>query len=134
MRGRRAFLCGAAVAISGGILALYAAVMAKTLSVEEVSRCGRFAAMELAMNARYAVAGADSPLANQLVEATLHGSEADVVGVVIRDLRGRVLAQVGRQGQAVPELPRPGKHVRQEENVTSPGGEELILFLRPCRT
>jgi hypothetical protein len=134
MRGRRAFLCGAAVARSGGILALYAAAMAKTLSVEEVSRCGRFAAMELAMNARYAVAGADSALANQLVEATLYGSEADVVGVVIRDLKGRVLAQVGRKGKPFLSCPAQASMRDRRRTLLRQGARISSFFRRPCRT
>jgi hypothetical protein len=78
--------------------------MAETFSEGDITRSGRFAAMELAMNARYGVAVANSPLSQQLVDATLYGSESDVVGAVFRDLNVGTLFRASREEHELPRL------------------------------
>ena len=71
MQHRSALVCGAAIVVSGVLLALYAGTMAETLQREGSERLGRFAAMELALNARYGVLTGDRPVLIQLLNATI---------------------------------------------------------------
>jgi hypothetical protein len=126
----RALLCGAAVAVSGVLLTLYAGAMVRTLSREEPERLGRFAASVLALNARYGVLTADRPLLRQLLEDTIASSGQDVVGVVIRNPKQEVLAQVWSTGESPPALPS-ATDAPREQRVFTGRGEGLVFFSAP---
>jgi hypothetical protein len=101
VRVRGALVSGAAVAVSGAVLSLYAGAMAERLVRDEVARRGRWAATQLAMEARYAVSTEDKQLLGQLVQSAQAAAGSDVAGVAVRDARGRVLAQAP-PGENVP--------------------------------
>ena len=108
------------------MLALYAGAMAETLSRE---RLGRFAATVLAHNAVYGVLTADRPLLKQQSEATIASLGQDVVGVVIRDSKQEVLAQVWSTGESPPALPSATDALREQKVFGA--GEGRVLFSAP---
>jgi hypothetical protein len=103
VRVRAALVSGGAVALSGAVLSVYAGAMAERLVRDEVARRGRWAATQLAMEARYAVSIEDKQLLGQLVQ-TVQAAGSDVAGVAVRDAKGRVLVQAP-PGESAPAAP-----------------------------
>jgi hypothetical protein len=126
VRGRVALVCGGAVALSGAVLSMYAGAMAERLVGDEVARRGRWAATQLAMEARYGVSTGDRPLLAQLVDSAQAAGGSDVAGVAVRDATGRVLAQAP-PAESVPAA-RPGTIGAPVAQVVSSTRGEVLQF------
>ncbi len=131
--GRSALLCGGTVALSGVLLGLYAGAITGRVAGEEAARRGRSAAAQLAGNAVYGLMTDDRVLLEMLANITLQTSDADIVGVVVRNAEGEILVQSWRPGHSVAVLPGPAG-ARQERRALSAGGAELVLFGEPARS
>src|SRR6185295_19284417 len=75
---------------------------------EQLAKRGRYIASNLAYNSKYGVLTEDKPLLGQLLEGAMSsvaGQESDVVGAMIRDAKGSVLAQKGVSVKSLPATP-----------------------------
>jgi hypothetical protein len=104
-----------------------------TLIEDQLRRRGAYIASNLAMNSNYGVLTEDGPLLRQLIDAVLHSSasgetNADVVGVAIRNAKGVALAQNGVTSKSQPPTPSPGISA---ERTTTADGDDVFLFHAP---
>src|SRR5262245_19290417 len=91
-------------AISAG----YSYLSSGRLLREETVKRGQYIAANLAYNSKYGVLTEDKPLLTQLLEGALASGAArgsDVVGAMIRDARGQILAQKGEPARDLPATP-----------------------------
>jgi len=98
---------------------------------DQMSKRGRYIASNLAKNSNYGVLTEDKPLLTQLIDAVLSASgrpTSDVVGVMIRDVKGQVLAQ---KGEALKDLPPMPAAVPEEREMLTASGEATVLFRAP---
>ena len=99
---------------------------------EQISKRGRYISSNLAFNAKYGVLTEDKPLLLQFLQGAVTSdgsqSENDVVGAMIRDAKGQVLAQTGR---ALRDLPREVPTTIEERVATTTDGERVLLFRAP---
>jgi methyl-accepting chemotaxis protein len=125
-------LAGIALLV-GGAAVTYDLVASRILLREQVVARGRYIATNLAFNAKYGVLTEDKPLLVQFLDGAVSASGSghagsDVVGGVIRDAKGAVLAQTGRALRALPDaLPNA---VEERESATA-DGEPVLLFRAP---
>src|SRR6266516_115508 len=96
---------------------------------EQVVLRGRYIASNLAFNSKYGVLTEDKPLLTQFLEGAVSagasGAKSDVVGAMIRDTRGALLAQIGK---AIKDLPAAPASVLEERDAVTADGESVILF------
>jgi len=102
---------------------------------DQIAKRGRFIASNLAFNAKYGVLTEDRPLLVQFLEgatgAAAEEESSDVVGAMIRDASGEILAQTGKEIRDLP--PAPASELVEIEAVTT-DGEEVLLFRAPVTT
>jgi methyl-accepting chemotaxis protein len=132
----KAILLVAAIAITVGVVAVaYDFVATGRALTDEVSKRGRYIASNLAFNAKYGVLTEDRPLLIQFLEGAIGavGEEerSDVVGALIRDASGGILAQAGKEIRNLPA--EPARELEQIEAMTT-DGEEVLLFRAPVTT
>src|SRR3954471_6113448 len=126
----------AGVALALGLIpAAFELNMSGQLLREQMVKRGRYIAQNLAYNSKYGVLTEDKPLLTQLLEGALSaGSDrsrlgtSDVVGAMIRDGKGAVLAQ---RGAPIRELPAAPATKIEERDTTTEQGEPVILFRAP---
>ena len=127
-------IAGIALAV-GGVSVAYDVVAGESLVRDQVVKRGRYIAGNLAFNAKYGVLTEDRPLLVQFLEgATAAGTEdesSDVVGAMIRDAEGGILAQVGR---GIADLPAEPSPVLGEIDAETIDGEAVFLFRAPVTT
>src|SRR5881396_690936 len=96
---------------------------------EQVVLRGLYIASNLAFNSKYGVLTEDKPLLTQFLEGAVSagasGAKSDVVGAMIRDTRGALLAQIGK---AIKDLPAAPASVLEERDAVTADGESVILF------
>jgi len=89
-----------------GVSMIYDLVAGGAAIRDQIVKRGRYVASNLAFNAKYGVLTEDKPLLTQFLEgAVAPGGErerSDVVGAMIRDAKGAILAQTGK---AIRDLP-----------------------------
>src|SRR3954470_8117459 len=102
---------------------------------EQMVKRGRYIAQNLAYNSKYGVLTEDKPLLTQLLEGALssgtdraRAGTSDVVGAMIRDAKGVVLAQRGAQIRDLPGVPA---GLIEERDAVTEQGEPVILFRAP---
>jgi methyl-accepting chemotaxis protein len=99
---------------------------------EQIVKRGRYVASNLAFNAKYGVLTEDKALLAQFLEgAVAAGGDAersDVVGAMIRDARGAVLAQTGK---AIRDLPGALPSDLEEREAVTTEAERVLLFRAP---
>jgi methyl-accepting chemotaxis protein len=99
---------------------------------DQIVKRGRYVASNLAFNAKYGVLTEDRPLLTTFLEgATAAGGEgerSDVVGAMIRDGKGAVLAQAGK---SVRDLPGALPAALEEREAVTTDGERVLLFRAP---
>src|SRR6266446_6554307 len=100
---------------------------------EQVVLRGRYIASNLAFNSKYGVLTEDKPLLTQFLEgaAGASGAKSDVVGAMIRDAKGGLLAQIGK---AIRDLPATPASALEERDAVTADGEPVILFQDPVTT
>src|SRR5512143_8100 len=83
----------------GGVSVVYDLVAGEAVIRDQVVKRGRYMASNLAFNSKYGVLTEDRPLLvtslEGVVAAGAEGERSDVVGALIRDGKGAVLAQTG---------------------------------------
>jgi len=100
-------VAGVALAV-GGVSALSGLLSGHAVLREELVKRGRFIAANLAYNSKYGVLTEDKPLLTQLLEgatSAVDGRAADIVGAMIRDAKGAILAQKGSGVRNIPTTP-----------------------------
>jgi hypothetical protein len=111
------------------VAATFQSVQSRALVHEQITRRGRYIAVNLAYNSRYGVLTEDRPLLAQMLEGAAGGyAGADVAGGSIRDATGAVLAEVGA---AVSERPTSPPDRPDERMAVTTDGREVLLFRCP---
>ena len=86
--------------VVGGVSVVYDLRAGGAIIRDEIVKRGRYVASNLAFNAKYGVLTEDKPLLTQFLEGASApggaGERSDVVGALIRDGKGAVLAQTGK--------------------------------------
>src|SRR5262245_56153828 len=126
----------AGVALGVGLAsAVFELSMSGTLLREQMAKRGRYIAQNLAYNSKYGVLTEDKPLLTQLLEGALssgtdrtRAGTSDVVGAMIRDSKGSILAQ---RGATIRELPSALSPTLEERDAVTDQGEPVILFRAP---
>ncbi len=115
-----------------GVSLVYDLVAGGRAIREQIVKRGRYVASNLAFNAKYGVLTEDKALLAQFLEGAVGaGGEAersDVVGAMIRDARGAVLAQTGK---ALRDLPGALPSDLEEREAVTTDGESVLLFRAP---
>jgi methyl-accepting chemotaxis protein len=116
----------------GGVSVLYDLRAGGGLIRDEIVKRGRYVASNLAFNAKYGVLTEDKPLLTQFLEGASAaggaGERSDVVGALIRDAKGAVLAQTGK---GIRDLPGALPTALEEREAVTTDGEPVILFRAP---
>ena len=107
----------------GAVSAGFELFMSGRLLREQMAKRGRYIAQNLAYNSKYGVLTEDKPLLTQLLEGALsagtdrtRAGTSDVVGAMIRDAKGAVLAQ---RGAVIRDLPStPAATIQERDSVT----------------
>src|SRR5512134_3403414 len=98
-------LAGIALVV-GGVSVVYDLVAGEAVIRDQIVKRGRYVASNLAFNAKYGVLTEDKPLLTQFLEGASaaggQGEQSDVVGALIRDGKGAVLAQAGKSLRDLP--------------------------------
>jgi len=127
-------VAGVALAV-GAVSVAYDIVAGESLVREQIVKRGRYIASNLAFNAKYGVLTEDRPLLVQFLEgateAGADGEATDVVGALIRDAEGGVLAEVGL---GIADLPPEPATTLGEVDARTTSGEEVFLFRAPVTT
>ena len=83
-----------------GVSMVYDLVAGEAVIRDQIVKRGRYVASNLAFNAKYGVLTEDKPLLTQFLEGAVapggEGERSDVVGAMIRDAKGAILAQTGK--------------------------------------
>jgi methyl-accepting chemotaxis protein len=142
-------VAGVALAV-GAASATFQLYNSNQLLRDEMVKRGRYIAQNLAYNAKYGVLTEDKPLLTQLLQGALSASgdpsaagggragaapATDVVGALVRDAKGAVLAnQFAQANDSLRNLPPlPAARIEEMDTVTD-RGEEVILFRAPVTT
>src|SRR5512143_1105198 len=116
----------------GGVSVFYDLVAGQAVIRDQIVKRGRYVASNLAFNAKYGVLTEDKPLLTQFLEGASEaggaGEASDVVGALIRDGKGAVLAQ---KGKALRDLPGALPGALEEREAVTSDGESVILFRAP---
>jgi methyl-accepting chemotaxis protein len=106
-----------------------------TLLRAQMVKRGHYIADNLAYNSKYGVLTEDKPLLTQLLEGALAAGsgnqQSDVVGAMIRDANGAILAQ---KGDSIRDLPKAPAAKSEELDAITEQGEPVILFREPVVT
>jgi methyl-accepting chemotaxis protein len=125
------------VALLVGLLSAgFQLMLNRQLLRDQMVKRGRYIAQNLAYNAKYGVLTEDKTLLNQLLAGALSSGEeggqtADVMGAMIRDAKGTVLAQRGVGVKDLPATPAAGL---VEMDTFTDGGDPIIVFRAPVTT
>jgi len=128
-----ALVAGVALLV-GAFSALYSSLSNRQVLRDQMVKRGRYIAANLAYNSKYGVLTEDKQLLNQLLEGAMTaggGQSSDVVGAMIRDARGLVLAQ---RGAGIKDLPARAAAQLEEKDAATEAGDEVILFRAPVTT
>ena len=115
----------------GVVSAIYSYVSSGRLLRQQMVKRGDYIADNLAYNAKYGVLTEDKTLLTQLLQGAMSAGASegsDVVGAMIRDAKGNVLAQVGTGPR---ELPPVSDEPGTREDLTADGEPEVGLILLP---
>jgi hypothetical protein len=109
IRTRMLVLLAGIALVVGGVSVSWDLVAGQGLLRQQIVKRGRYIASNLAFNAKYGVLTEDRPLLRQFLEGATSAGAApggsDVVGAMIRDAKGEVLAEVGKGIRKLPAGP-----------------------------
>ncbi|MFI5182857.1 MAG: methyl-accepting chemotaxis protein, partial [Vicinamibacteria bacterium] len=134
IRTRLLLLVSLVALVVGGVSSLSGLRSGQGVLREELRKRGRYIAANLAYNSKYGVLTEDKPLLNQLLEGAMSsvgGTQSDVVGAMIRDAKGSILAQ---KGVAIRDLPAAPAATAIEIDAQSDHGDDVFLFRAPVMT
>ena len=119
-------------AVITGVSLVYDLVAGEAVLRDQIVKRGRYVASNLAFNAKYGVLTEDKPLLAQFLDGAVaaggEGQRSDVVGAMIRDGKGVVLAQAGR---SIRDLPATPAVALEEREALTTDGEPVLLFRAP---
>jgi len=133
MRSIRAKLLGLVVVVAlimGGVSALFSSRTTTGLLRDQMVMRGHYIASNLAYNSKYGVLTEDKPLLTQLLEGAMApstGESSDVVGGIIRDARGAILAQ---EGLGIRDLPTSLMPEKLLDALTPQERRDLFKYLQ----
>jgi methyl-accepting chemotaxis protein len=134
IRSKLVALVALVALVVGGVSAIYDLRSSGVILHEQMVKRGRYIASNLAYNSKYGVLTEDKPLLTQFLEGAVSSSAAegsDVVGAMIRDAKGTILAQ---KGASIKDLPTaPASELGEIDSQTT-AGEPVILFRAPVTT
>jgi hypothetical protein len=126
-------LAGIALVV-GGVSVVYDLVAGEAVIRDQIVKRGRYVASNLAFNAKYGVLTEDKPLLTQFLEGAVAaggvGEASDVVGAMIRDVRGEILSQTGK---AIRDLSQSPAAALEERDGFTTEGEPVLLCRRGRR-
>jgi methyl-accepting chemotaxis protein len=133
IRSKLLLLVAGVAFLVGSGSALYDWFNSDSLLRDQLNKRGRYIADNLAKNSNYGVLTEDKPLLAQnidnVITATASRDKAsDVVGVIIRDAKGQILAQ---KGEAIRDLPPTPASASEERDMTTASGDAVVLFRAP---
>src|SRR5262249_8729554 len=134
IRSKLVLLVVLVAAIVGGVSAIYDLRSSNITLREQMVKRGRYIATNLAYNSKYGVLTEDKPLLTQFLEGAVSVNLAegtDVVGAMVRDAKGSVLASKGAAIQDLPPLPAGSI---EEKDAATVAGEPVLLFRAPVTT
>jgi methyl-accepting chemotaxis protein len=134
IRSKLVLLVVLVAAIVGGVSAIYDLRSSNITLREQMVKRGRYIATNLAYNSKYGVLTEDKPLLTQFLEGAVSVNLAegtDVVGAMVRDAKGAVLASKGAAIQDLPPLPA---GAIEEKDAATVAGEPVLLFRAPVTT
>jgi methyl-accepting chemotaxis protein len=134
IRSKLVLLVVLVAAIVGGVSAIYDLRASNLTLREQMVKRGRYIATNLAYNSKYGVLTEDKPLLTQFLEGAVSVNLAegtDVVGAMVRDTKGAVLASKGAAIQDLPPLPA---GAIEERDAATVAGEPVLLFRAPVTT
>src|SRR5438093_7480576 len=108
IRTKLLLLVAGVALLVGGVSAIYSSVSSGQVLREQMVKRGEYIAGNLAYNSKYGVLTEDRPLLTQLLEGAIAsgtGRGSDVVGAMIRDAKGTILAQKGLPIRDLPLAP-----------------------------
>jgi len=117
----------------GAVSAVFSYASTGKLLLAQIEKRGRYIAENLGANTHFAVLTEDKVSLESFIDSAMLAGDtgreqADVVGILIRDAKGTVLA---RKGDAPRELPTaPAAAVEHRETV-SEKGDPIMLFRAP---
>src|SRR5437870_10690387 len=105
--------------------AVYSSVSSGSVLREQMVKRGTYIAVNLAYNSKYGVLTEDRPMLTDNLAGTVvaqSGQDSDVVGAMIRDAKGAILAQ---KGASIRDLPlAPATTVEKPRDAVADNGEE----------
>jgi len=131
IRTRLLLLVAGTTAVVAIASTIYFALSSSALLRDQVVKRGLYIASNLAYNSKYGVLTEDKPLLSELLEGAMAaaGSEgSDVVGALVRDARGTVLAA---RGKPVADLAAEPARTLEEVDAVTEDGEPVLLFRAP---
>ncbi len=138
IRTKFLLLVGGVAAGVGTLSGWYSYQSGGSLLREQMVKRGHYVAENLALNSKYGVLTEDRPILTQLLQDALaasadareseDGTDNDLIGAMIRDRGGNILAQIG---EAVRDLPAEPARSREDVDTESIAGEAVILFRTP---
>ena len=108
IRSKLVLLVAGVALVVSGISAVYDLFGSGVILREQMVKRGRYIVSNLAYNSKYGVLTEDKPLLTQFLEGAMGegASEGtDVVGAMIRDAKGAILAQKGASIKDLPATP-----------------------------
>ena len=134
IRSKLVILVAGVALLVSGLSAIYNLLGSGVILREQMAKRGRYIVSNLAYNSKYGVLTEDKPLLTQFLEGAVSSGAAegsDVVGAMIRDAKGAILAQKGASIQGLPTTPA---GALSELEAETSAGEPVILFRAPVTT
>ena len=134
IRTKLLLLVAGVALLVGTVSAVYSSVSSGRVLREQMVKRGAYIAGNLAYNSKYGVLTEDRPLLTQLLEGAISaqsGQGSDVVGAMIRDAKGAILAQ---KGVSIRDLPLAPATTVEERDAVADNAEDVILFRAPVTT
>src|SRR5262245_27270382 len=132
IRTKFLLLVAGVATVVGGVSVVYDLWASQWLLREQMVKRGRYIASNLAFNSKYGVLTEDKPLLTQFLEGAVAAgggaTGSDVVGALIRDAKGQILAQTGK---SIKDLPPAPASAIEELNAFTTDGEGILLFRAP---
>ncbi len=136
IRTRFLLLVAGVALLVGVVSAGFELYLNRQLLRDQMVARGSYIARNLAYNSKYGVLTEDKPLLTQLLEGALSAgtdeqAATDVIGAMIRDQKGVILAQ---KGATIKNLPKETAAAAESLDAVTETGEEIILFRAPVTT
>ena len=124
IRTKFLLLVASVAAVVGGVSVLYSYFSNNSLLQQQVEKRGHYIVDNLAYNSKYGVLTEDRPILSQLLDGAVSagggaGQTSDVVGAMIRDAEGGVVAQLGESIEDLPDQPAASRGMIEARTASS---------------